>query len=71
MRLKKIISQHRRDFNALYECEHCGDTHEGSGYDDSYFHNNIVPNLECVKCGKKSDSTYRPLAARYADNMIV
>ncbi len=38
MRIKKIISQDRRDFTAIYECEHCGFTYEGNGYDDSYFH---------------------------------
>lgn len=39
MKIKKIISQHRRDFQAVYECEHCGYTVESYGYDDEYFHN--------------------------------
>lgn len=29
MRIKKIVSQMRRDFTAIYECEHCGNTHHG------------------------------------------
>ena len=43
MRIKAIISQHRRDFRAVYKCEHCGNTHEGSGYDDRNFHENADP----------------------------
>lgn len=31
MKIKKITSQHRRDFQAIYVCEHCGDEHTGSG----------------------------------------
>jgi len=31
MKIKKIVSQHRRDFIAIYECEHCG--HEEKGVD--------------------------------------
>lgn len=37
MRIKKIVSQHRRDFQAIYECEHCGHTETGYGYDDTNF----------------------------------
>lgn len=24
MKIKEIISQNRRDFTAIYQCEHCG-----------------------------------------------
>lgn len=54
MKIKKIIDQNRRDFNAIYECEFCGATKEGYGYDDSNFHNNVIPNMKCPKCGKSS-----------------
>ena len=53
MKIQKIKSQHRRDFYAIYECEHCGHTHEGHGYDDANFHNNVIPTMECKQCGKK------------------
>ena len=43
MHIKKIVSQNRRDFIAIYECEHCGHTSEGSGYDDAHFHKNVIP----------------------------
>ena len=43
MHVKKIISQHRRDFTADYECEHCGHVTRDRGYDDAYFHKEVVP----------------------------
>jgi hypothetical protein len=39
-----------------------------SGYDDANFHNNVVPNMECEKCGKKAESNYRPLAPKYPED---
>ena len=56
MFIKKILSQHRRDFTALYECEHCGETEKSGGYDDSYYHNKVIPNMECTKCKKKQQN---------------
>jgi len=71
MRIKEIISQHRRDFRAIYECEHCGFMYEGSGYDDSYFHRFVVPNKKCPQCGKTAAPDYRPLETKYPDGMEV
>lgn len=67
MKIKEILSQNRRDFTAIYECEHCGHTEKGSGYDDSYFHNEVIPNKECSKCGKKAGEDYKPLVTKYPD----
>lgn len=69
MRIKKITSQNRRDFRAIYECEHCGHEEEGSGYDDTYFHQNVIPDKVCGKCGKKAPEDYRGLAPKYNDGM--
>lgn len=52
MKIKQIISQHRRDFTAIYECQHCGHEERGSGYDDAYFHTQVIPGMKCSKCGK-------------------
>lgn len=52
MHLKQKLSQHRRDFRAIYECAHCGDTVEGTGYDDANFHENVIPTMVCKSCGK-------------------
>ena len=67
MKIKQLISQHRRDFYAIYECEHCHHTEQKSGYDDSFFHENVIPNMDCNNCGKKSDNSYRPLTTKYPD----
>jgi len=71
MKIKTIKSQSRRDFFAIYECEHCGNEHEGSGYDDGYFHQTVIPQMECKKCGKTARDDYRPLATKYQDHEVV
>lgn len=71
MKIKKILSQTRRDFTAIYECEYCGNQHEGYGYDDNNFHQNVIPDMKCKKCGKKADKNYRPLSTKYPDTMQV
>lgn len=45
MRIEKMISQHRRDFTAIYKCEHCGYEKKGGGYDDTHFHQNVIPEM--------------------------
>ena len=71
MIIKKMISQHRRDFTALYECEHCKDTEEKGGYDDTNFHNNVIPKMACSSCGKIADESYKPRGTRYEDGFVV
>lgn len=51
MRIKTKISQYRRDFRAQYECESCGHIATGSGYDDAYFHQTVIPSMVCDACG--------------------
>lgn len=74
MKIQKILDQHRRDFTAIYECEGCGATNEGSGYDDSYFHQSVIPEMKCRECGKTSaevGADYRPLTTKYPEGMQV
>jgi C4-type Zn-finger protein len=71
MRIKKIISQDRRDFQALYECDHCEHCVKGSGYDDQYFHEVVVPSMVCESCGKKAGDSFRALAPKYGSNTVV
>lgn len=52
MKLINRISQHRRDFRGTYECEHCGYSYVGQGYDDANFHYNVIPSMKCQKCGE-------------------
>lgn len=71
MRIKEITHQHRRDFRAIYECEHCGHTENGGGYDDANFHQNVIPQIECNKCGQKADENYRPLQTKYPEGFQI
>jgi len=71
MKIKEITSQSRRDFTAVYECEHCGATRKGQGYDDANFHMNVIPMMKCDKCGKTAADNYRPLATKYPDGQQV
>ena len=71
MRIKEIISQSRRDFRAIYVCEHCGTEKESYGYDDTNFHVNVIPKMECEKCGKVAGETYRPLTTKYPDTVVI
>ena len=71
MKIKEITSQHRRDFKAIYECEHCGSEKSSSGYDDANFHTNVIPTMVCESCGKTSGDNYRPLTTKYPEGMSV
>ena len=71
MKIKKIVNQHRRDFSAEFECEHCGNVVKGRGYDDSNFHDNVIPDLVCIGCGKKADGNYRPLRPLNRDGVDI
>jgi len=71
MKIETIVSQHRRDFTAVYKCEHCGYTHTANGYDDSNFHVNVIPAMKCPQCDKTAASDYRPLTTKYPDGMTV
>lgn len=71
MRIKEITFQHRRDFSAIYECEHCGETRKGGGYDDDNYHRNVIPKMTCKSCGKTAADTYRPLSTKYPEGYVV
>ena len=67
MKIQKILHQHRRDFTAIYECEHCKEAEKGSGYDDNNFHQKVIPAMICKNCGKKTDENYVPRCTKYPD----
>ncbi len=52
MKIKEITWRYRRDFEAVYVCENCGAEETRSGYDDRNFHDNVIPDMKCEKCGK-------------------
>ncbi len=71
MKIKTIESQHRRDFFAIYQCEHCGHEERGIGYDDDKFHKNVIPNMPCKQCGNCSPHDYQLRQTKYAANEVV
>ena len=71
MKIDKILNQNRRDFTAVYVCEHCGHKETGRGYDDANFHQNVIPDMACKSCGKKAGNDYRPLLTKYPEGMQV
>ncbi len=71
MRILKKLSQSRRDFRAIYVCEHCNHEHEDTGYDDSFFHTSVIPAMVCPECGKKASDDCQPLSTKYPDGMQV
>ena len=59
MKLIKILSQSRRDFQGEYQCEFCGNIHKNKGMDsyyDRYYHDNVIPRMICSVCGKSTVS---------------
>ena len=71
MKIQTITSRYRRDFHAIYECEHCGATEKSYGYDDANFHQNVIPAMKCSACGKAASDDYRPLDPRYPEGHTV
>lgn len=74
MKIKKIVSQNRRDFFAIFVCESCDSEEELGGYDDENYHNNVIPNIPCKSCHKKGvdiNEDYRPLSTKYPEGMQV
>jgi predicted RNA-binding Zn-ribbon protein involved in translation (DUF1610 family) len=71
MKIKQILSQHRRDLRAVYECDHCGHSHEASGYDDDYFHNTVIPSMPCPECQKTASENYVPNETKYPAGMVL
>lgn len=73
MKITKMLSQHRRDFTAEMTCEFCGTKDiDDSGYDDSYYHSQVIPNFKCPKCGKSTVSggaSIEPQATKYPDGL--
>lgn len=72
MKIKTIHRQNRRDFTATMICEHCDHEQLNKyGYDDDNYHRNVIPNMVCENCGKKSPDDYRPLTTKYPEGFEV
>lgn len=57
MILLKTTFQYRNDFAGILECENCGHQQElNSGYDDHFYHTQVIPSIQCDKCNLNSKS---------------
>jgi len=62
MKIKKILTQSRRDFTAMMECEFCNHQVKNPyGYDDRNYHDNVIPAMKCPECGKSTVSEGAPI----------
>lgn len=74
MKLFKIISQIRRDFKGSYKCEFCGSIETDKGmdsYDDRFYHDNVIPSMECKSCNKstkKDGGTIDNIPTKYPEH---
>lgn len=51
MKIQNILSTLGNDFTAKMVCEHCGTTAVlDSGYHDSFYHNYVIPCINCPVC---------------------
>lgn len=75
MHIKQITYQHRRDFWADFECEKCGYIEKNvKGYDDEFFHHNVIPSFRCPKCGESIESlsaAYTPFEPKYQEGFQI
>lgn len=53
MIIRNYLSQHRNDFAAVLVCESCGTTGVlSTGYHDAFFHNHVIPTINCPTCDR-------------------
>lgn len=58
MKLEEVTWQNSNDFKGILRCEHCDSTQfMDYGYQDDNFHNNVIPAIVCISCGKRGNKT--------------
>ena len=61
MEIKTYTFEHRNDFKAILECEHCG--HEqplNNGYNDDFYFEHVLPKIACKSCGRSTNEAHDP-----------
>jgi len=75
MKILEVTYQNRRDFTALMECEGCAATSVNkSGYDDHYYHDQVIPAMKCKACGKSRNDfgiSAAPTATKYQPHEVI
>jgi len=58
MKIIRTYAWNRRDFSYDAKCEECGHESTGhEGYDDRNYHDNVIPDMKCEKCGRSTNDT--------------
>lgn len=53
MKIQKNLTTFGSDFTALMVCESCGTTAKlMSGYNDAFYHNHVIPCINCPTCDR-------------------
>ena len=74
MKILKTYGWLRRDFYFDAKCENCEKDLTGcSGYDDSNYYNNVIPQWKCPACGMCSNniSEHETVVPRYNEHLIM
>lgn len=77
MKLIEKLHQSRRDFQGKYQCEFCNhiETDKNcNSYDDTYFHQHVIPAMKCKKCGASTFSENRTVEnakTKYSDHFQI
>lgn len=72
MKIKTMLSQHRRDFTAILVCEHCeAEQKLTDGYDDDFFHRNVIPRIKCKQCDKAAPDASEARTPKYSRAAII
>lgn len=75
MYIVKRLNQMRRDFTSEIKCEGCGHCSIlRRGYDDRNYHDNVMPNMKCEKCGKSRNDLGVPgdfIQTKYDEHQVV
>jgi hypothetical protein len=54
MEILRIDNQVRRDMWGVLKCESCNHEQKFSGYDDKYYHDEVIPTKKCESCGEST-----------------
>lgn len=59
MKIKTILTEHRNDFTAIMQCEHCASEEPNkAGYHDNHYHTRVIPAMHCKSCGLNRAGVY-------------
>ena len=68
MKITKVTNRINNDFWATVSCEHCGAVVTNwSGYEDTNYHQNVMPKFHCKECGQNRAGETKALTPKQVD----